>query len=352
MGIIRKAFWFGVTLLLGCSESGKKGDSDLPESLLHIAIILLVCLIIFQKRALFFKGLIEFPKFIKSLIKNAKSHTPLPPNQNMHFEKDIDIRKLPQVQELISSFENRILELEKRIKNEVAAKEIEDTTTAKILLVVEKKVKEEISKQSQINHEAITQVQAHELFNLMKSAIAQYVKTLVEDNLKTSKEAFANYTVEKYKPIISQEISKLVSVALNTKVETSMPEPKVEKNIHSSLKNVINSKAESNIQQVTAIFAAAPQGNLFHKLSDQFHPFESLYIILPNPINREVAAYSLVKDSATLEHAFSMVDSLRDACDLLGKNNPTAKTMIIRKEGRVEKQGDYWMIVEKLHLDW
>ena len=97
----------------------------------------------------------------------------------------------------------------------------------------------------------------------------------------------------------------------------------------------------------TVQFARIPSGNLFFSFSP--HPE---YPDTPFIIDERTSTFDLVKDPQTLERLFSMIDQLKDACELMNINQPRLNTYDVRTKGKVVREGEYWRITKKLKLDW
>lgn len=100
------------------------------------------------------------------------------------------------------------------------------------------------------------------------------------------------------------------------------------------------------------IYMRPPNGNLFSRESDSMRVYETYYMIDINP-DGKTGTLRLVDDTATMEHAFSMIDVLRNACDLNGNNQPSSASQARQTPGEVEMTSDgYWKIKEKISLSW
>ncbi len=153
-----------------------------------------------------------------------------------------------------------------------------------------------------------------------------------------------------------QELERLNN-ELNIKIRSlqhSLPinktEIKIDKNINLN-KNIFFSESENNTNLGNQ-YLFAPQNNIFYRISSSFIPFDTIYII--NSINTSEGTFEFVSDQTTLNQAFSYVDNLKDTCDLYGVNRPSATNFRYRngKKGKVRKEGEYWVIVEKIQLEW
>ena len=69
-------------------------------------------------------------------------------------------------------------------------------------------------------------------------------------------------------------------------------------------------------------------------------------------IDERSGTFDLVKDSQTLERLFSMIDQLKDVCELMNINQPDSKTYKIISKGEVVREGNFLRITKKLKLDW
>jgi len=100
------------------------------------------------------------------------------------------------------------------------------------------------------------------------------------------------------------------------------------------------------------IYLRPPNGNVFPEGYDHHRPYETYYMIEYRPGERN-GNLKLVDDAATRSQAFSMVDILRSACDLLGDNQPHSPESVRQTPGTVEMtDAGYWIIQKKVQLDW
>jgi hypothetical protein len=195
-----------------------------------------------------------------------------------------------------------------------------------------------------------------------KSELNGHISKQISLTIQENMERITNHIAKVVSPSIQAEVERkviaLVKEEMAKQQRSSKPGTAASTYVAGS-RDLFKGTESKTTPQPTAptpkpetIYASAPQGNLFHKFSAELRPFETLYIIQPAAHSPGTGTYTLVEHEATLDHAFSMIDILRDACDLLGSNEPTARTMHIRKAGTVEKRGDQWLIREKIQLDW
>lgn len=98
------------------------------------------------------------------------------------------------------------------------------------------------------------------------------------------------------------------------------------------------------------IFARLPNGRLLYSVSDSFEP-QSTYFVIEVGADQRSGTLKLVGDENTRLHAFSMIDRLRDACELQSTGAPTS-AWVDETPGRVELEGGYWNITRKITLQW
>lgn len=101
--------------------------------------------------------------------------------------------------------------------------------------------------------------------------------------------------------------------------------------------------------ETTEIYARMPSGNLFFNLSPAPNYPDTPFVITPSG---ETGDFTLVTDTDTLERLFSMIDQLKDACELLNVNSPDPKGHFTAVSGKVARDGEYWRITEKIKLNW
>lgn len=100
------------------------------------------------------------------------------------------------------------------------------------------------------------------------------------------------------------------------------------------------------------IYAGMPSGRLLYRVSDNFEPQSTYFVIEINPDDPNTGKLSLVNEEATRLNAFSMADALRDACDL--QNTPPVINFAQVQEtpGAVYLEAGYWTINKKITLKW
>ncbi len=98
------------------------------------------------------------------------------------------------------------------------------------------------------------------------------------------------------------------------------------------------------------IYAGLPNGSLLYRTSSDFEPQSTYFVIQVNPDQR-TGKFSLVDDPATRLHAFSMMETLRNACELQSTGTPTS-AQVGETSGKVELEGEYWVIKDKIKLKW
>lgn len=97
------------------------------------------------------------------------------------------------------------------------------------------------------------------------------------------------------------------------------------------------------------LYARMPSGNLFFNLSPIPNYPDTPFIITQNG---DTGEFTLATDPDTLERLFSMIDQLKDACELLNVNAPDPKGHFDIAKGKVVREGEYWKITEKIKMNW
>jgi len=179
--------------------------------------------------------------------------------------------------------------------------------------------------------------------------------------LEINRENIAKYIEKSSTPKILYELNSRVGEIVKAEITKYQKANSVNATVPPRTLNTQSPQREALISRtlpsatssgVDIWYAFVPQGNIFHRTFLKFQPFETLYEIRPDRTSTNSGTFCLTNHSETLEHAFSMVDNLRDACDLVGHDIPTPKTMRVVKPGIVERSGEQWIIKEKLVLDW
>ena len=99
------------------------------------------------------------------------------------------------------------------------------------------------------------------------------------------------------------------------------------------------------------IYTGRPNRSYFDKVYKEFSPQKTYFVIVVPDKNRpNRGLYTIANEYETKKHLFLFSDSLIDACDLQGKGNPPYNASIT--PGVVEKDGNYWKIVEKIKVEW
>lgn len=98
------------------------------------------------------------------------------------------------------------------------------------------------------------------------------------------------------------------------------------------------------------IYARLPNGRVLYQVSDRLEP-QSTYFVIEVGADQRSGTLKLVEDENTRLHAFSMIDRLRDACELQSTGAPTS-AWVDETPGRVELEGGYWNITRKITLQW
>ena len=104
---------------------------------------------------------------------------------------------------------------------------------------------------------------------------------------------------------------------------------------------------------LSKLYAGLPSGNILARLSTKFEPQTTYFIIEINPIDQTRGKLSLVEDQATLLHAFSMIDTLRDTCELRSTGAPKSLDQLTKNiPGEVVLEKGLWKITKKIMLEW
>lgn len=101
------------------------------------------------------------------------------------------------------------------------------------------------------------------------------------------------------------------------------------------------------------LYARPPSGNILFQVSDFFEPQTTPFVIEINSQDETIGKLLLVEDNTTLLQAFSMIDTLRDACELRSTGAPTSAAQLKKNEpGTVSFSDGYWTITKKIILEW
>jgi len=109
----------------------------------------------------------------------------------------------------------------------------------------------------------------------------------------------------------------------------------------------------SSAPPIRKLYARPPSGNILFQVSDSFEPQTTYFIIEINSNDDSNGTLRLVEDGATLLQAFSMIDTLRDACELRSTGAPTSVAQLTKNlPGAVSFLDGYWTITKKIILEW
>lgn len=352
--------WIAPLLLIySCGDSKSKAQETTSlELLIGAAVILFIALNLLKNKAnvnlWVRKGLTNFLNLTKS-ITPAQNSDSFSGNSNQN-SVDIDQQRQVPVYSNADTYMNN----DDSKANKILQQKINEILNR--LEVMESEIKALRSNMAQglsVANNSGTSLSTSQMSDALahiKAELSGHISEQTKLTYQENRENLARYVEKISTPMILEAIQKELPALVQAVAKRQQAAPAYVPPVsHTPSTAPIASKPESTgkpIPQSNVLYAAAPQGNLFHKVYDNFRAFETLYIIHLKTANAAEGTFDLVADQATLDHAFSMIDILRDACDLLGTNEPTAKTMRVVQPGKVEKQGGQWVIKDRLGLEW
>jgi hypothetical protein len=336
---MRKLIWaLIVFFFVGCTDKADvKGQVISDVLLLKLMFGLVILLTILRNRHLIKNTVAKKMQEFLNTDPNSNKKTAKPESSKMMQQTDA-YKESSQIQ-TEQNTQHMDQELIRRIYN--AEKEIE-------------RLIYEIERLKNVNSSASVHQRSH-LDEAIRNEIAAQVSQQLKETYKSNRDSIVKYVSSSATPAIisdlEQKIAALVKSEIGKLQRTGQAVPYQSPNPQKTQSRPTEDVQKATVASAGSMFASAPQGNLFHKFSTDFRPFDTLFVIHPTPYSPGMGTFTLVDHEPTLDYAFSMIDSLRDACDLLGSNEPSAKTMQA-KPGTVEKRGDQWLIRDKIQLDW
>jgi hypothetical protein len=113
----------------------------------------------------------------------------------------------------------------------------------------------------------------------------------------------------------------------------------------------IISNYQASTSKPSKLYVSIPTGKAFYRSYETLIQ-QDTYFVIEYEFGSKEGKITLVDDSLTLAHAYSMVDSLRGVCELKGTGRPSTNIKVNVTPGRVEKTTDAWVLTQPIILEW
>ena len=181
-----------------------------------------------------------------------------------------------------------------------------------------------------------------------KESLEEIVSALLDKKL----EGFNQEITSKISDLdasIFNTVNKVIQAAFEGQNKKQVPSPTT-KFTPPAKKNPSN---KNKAEPAVVIMAAMPnQQGYFHATQKAYKPGTSVFEIHLKNENDKEGTFVITKNSDAYDSLFEYVDDLRGAIKLLGSDNRPKGSNFRQTAGKVEFDGEYWKITEKMKLNW